>query len=152
MSMRSSFIYGYGFECACEDTKLINFIKNHKESFCQSEKEQVLYDTMPEKTEEEYELEDFFSGYACDVNTQEGIGAVIANIIARETDIRFLYAPPDGDCDTEAAVVFEMCYPWNLNETEKNLTEEKLYEICKKYMDELEIEDIPDYLSLEYYG
>ena len=43
-------------------------------------------------------------------------------------------------------------YPWLFNETEKELTEEKLSNICKKYMDELGITDNPDYLNLEYYG
>ena len=39
-----------------------------------------------------------------------------------------------------------------LNETEKNLTEEKLKEICKTYMDEIGLIDEPDYLELEYFG
>lgn len=37
------------------------------------------------------------------------------------------------------------------SEIEKELTEEKLFNICKKYMDELGIMDSPDYLNLEYY-
>ena len=37
-------------------------------------------------------------------------------------------------------------------EVEKNLTEEKLQSICKQYMNELGIDDTPDYLNLEYWG
>lgn len=80
------------------------------------------------------------------------MGAVIANIMSRETGIEFAYCQPDENCDTPASVVFDEKYPWLLNETKKELTEEKLSNICKKYMDELGITDDPDYLELEYYG
>lgn len=152
MSMRSSFIYGYGFNCDCDDEKLIDFVKTHKETFCKSEAETKLYEEMLKHTENEYDLEDFFDRYSCESSGMEGNGAVIANIMSRETGIRFMYCQPDGDCDTYASVVFEEGYPWQLNEVEKNLTEGKLADICKKYMDELGIKEAPDYLNLEYYG
>lgn len=152
MSMRSSFIYGYGFNSECDEGRLIDFIKEHKEAFCKSDREKELYNDMLNHTESEYDLEDFFEDYSCDNTGMEGIGAVIANIMSRETGIRFTYCQPDGDCNTLASVVFEEKYPWMVNETEKELTEEKLSNICKKYMYELGITDNPDYLNLEYYG
>lgn len=152
MNMRSSFIYGYGFNSDCDEGRLIDFIKEHKEAFCKSDREKELYNDMLNHTESEYDLEGFFENYSCDNTEIEGIGAVIANIMSRETGIRFTYCPPDGDCDTFASVVFEEKYPWMVNEIEKELTEEKLSNICKKYMDELGITDNPDYLNLEYYG
>lgn len=152
MSMRSSFIYGYGFNCDCDEDILIEFVKAHKDTFCKSEEETELYNEMLNYTSDEYDLENFFDGYGCEVSGMEGNGAVIANIMSRETGIRFMYCQPDGDCDTYASVIFEECYPWNLNETEKNLTIEVLENICKKYMDELGITDKPDYLNLEYFG
>lgn len=152
MSMRSCFVYGYGFNSDCDEEKLIDFIKEHKESFCKSDREKELYKEMLHYTENEYDLEDFFEDYSCDNTGVKGIGAVIANIMSRETGIRFAYCQPDGDCDTLASIVFDEKYPWSFNETEKELTEEKLSNICKKYMDELGIVDNPDYLDLEYYG
>lgn len=153
MSMNSSFIYGYGFNCDSDEGKLIDFIKEHRETFCKSDREKELYNDMLNYTESEYYgLEDFFEDYSCDNTGMEGMGAVIANIMSRETGIRFAYCQPDGDCNTLASVVFEEGYPWQLNENEKELTEEKLLNICKKYMNELGITDNPDYLSLEYYG
>lgn len=153
MSMRSSFIYGYGFNCdCCDEEKLIDFIKEHKEAFCKSDREKELYNDMLNYTEGEYDLEDFFEDYSCDNTGMEGIGAVIANIMSRETGIRFAYCQPDEDCDTFASIVFDEKYPWEFNETEKELTEEKLSNICKKYMDELEIVDDLHHLGLEYYG
>lgn len=35
MSMRSSLVYGYGFNSDCDEEKLIDFIKEHKEAFLQ---------------------------------------------------------------------------------------------------------------------
>lgn len=152
MSMNSSFIYGYGFNSDCSDDKLIDFIKAHKETFCRSDEEKTLYNDMLAYTETEYDLEDFFEHYSCDNNGVEGTGAVIANIMSRETGIRFIYCPQDANCDTPASVVFNEQYPWNFNATEKELTEEKLDAICLKYMNELGIETVPNDLDLEYYG
>lgn len=152
MSMRSSLIYGYGFNSDCDEEKLIDFIKEHKETFCKSDRENELYDDMLSYAESEYDLEDFFEDYSCDNTGMEGIGAVIANVMSRETGIRFSYCQPDGNCDTLASVVFEERYPWHLNASEKKLTEEKLSNVCRKYMNELGITNSPDYLSLEYYG
>lgn len=150
--MSSSFIYGYGFNSDCDEEKLIDFIKEHKETFCKSDREKELYNDMLNYTESECDLEDFFEDYSCDNTGMEGIGSVIANIMSRETGVRFAYCQSDGDCDTLASVVFEERYPWMVNEIEKELTEEKLSNICKKYMNELGITDNPDYLNLEYYG
>lgn len=152
MSMRSSFIYGYGFNCDCDEDKLIDFIKVHKETFCKSELEAILYDRLLRYTEKENDLEDFFENYDCETSGMQGNGAVIANIMSRETGIRFMYCQSDTGCDTLASIVFEEGYPWQLNEIEKNLTVEDLANICKKYMNELGITEEPDCLSLEYYG
>lgn len=152
MSMKSTFIYGYGFYCDCDNEKLIDFVKKHKKTFCKSEGETKLYENLLKFVGNEYDMEDFFARYSCDTNSMEGNGAVIANIMSRETGIRFLYCLPDDACDTAASIVFEVSYPWQLNEVEKYLTEEKLSNICKQYIEELGIKEIPNYLELEYYG
>ena len=72
--------------------------------------------------------------------------------MSRETGIRFDYCPPCGDCDTLAAVLYSESYPWRMNEVERDLTAEKLTEICKTYMNELGLDDEPDFLAQEYYG
>jgi len=150
--MRSSFVYGFGFGSDCSDTKLIEFIKAHKSTFCKSESEVEMYEAMLQHTSAEYDLENFFEEYSCDLTGTQGAGAVIANVMTRETGIRFVYCQPDGDCDTDASVVFEENYPWNLNEREQSLSMEELMYICKTYMQELGIEGEPDFLNLEYYG
>lgn len=151
MSMQSSFIYGYGFPCECQRSRLCGFIESHKSSFLRNDEEKELYDRMIHMNDFS-EIDEVFESYSCDNTGREGVGAVIANIMSRETGIRFAYCPENDECDTEASIVFAEGYPWQLNENEKRLTEEKLSDICKEYMDELRITDDPDYLNLEYYG
>jgi len=152
MSMRSSFVYGFGFNCDCDEGKLIDFIKNHKRAFCKTEREKELYEEMLDYTKSDYDLEDFFEDYTCENNGSCGIGAIIANVMSRETGVRFEYCMPDDDCDTLASIVFESGYPWQLNDIERNLSEKTLTDICKKYMSEIGLIDEPDYLELEYFG
>lgn len=154
MSMNSSFLYGYGFPCECNDENFIDFLKQHKDTFCQSKSEKELYQEFLEQTKDKYnvDLDYLFSGYECESNGMEGLGAVIANIMYRETDIRFLYAPANDECETEASILFEQTMPWHLNDTERALTEEPMNDICQRYTKELGILSEPDYLSLEYFG
>lgn len=150
--MKSSIIYGYGFLCECSDQSLIKFIESHSNTFCASEKETMLYQRIMDPERNVDNLEDVFDDYSCDATGRTGIGAVISNIMSRETGIRFEYCGPDEACGTKASVVFGDGFPWSFNEIEKNLTPEKLESICKCYENELEIVDEPDYLMLEYYG
>ena len=72
--------------------------------------------------------------------------------MSRETGIRFEYQQGQLDCGSEPSVLFAECCPWGYNEAERNLTENDLFKICKKYMDELEIKMDPCYLKIEYFG
>lgn len=154
MSMSSSFVYGYGFACDWDVKKFIEFVKAHRDTFRRSSEEAEMYDELIAFTgdENEDDLDGLFGDYEPDRCGWFGVGAVIANIMYRETNISFSFCIADGDCNTDAAIVFAKTYPWWYNETEKNLTERKLYEICLKYMDELGIKGAPEHLELEYWG
>ena len=154
MSMRSFIVYGYGFIVdEVPDDKLIDFIKNHKDAFCKLNDEKELFNEMLEYTKEEYDLEDFFDYYYCDSSGQEGRGAVISNIISRETGIRVEYQSGQSDCYSYPSVLFAEGYPWLYNKKEKNLTVDSLTEILLPYAEELGLsrKDI-DTLEIEYYG
>lgn len=146
----------YQSNAACMVNFYVNnkLIKNHKDTFCQSENETALFEELLELTKNtsDIDMEKFFQNYSCDASGIDGFGSVIANIISRETDIRFIYAPSDAECDTDPSVLFEQAMPWQLNETEKALTESELDDICVKYTKELGIKTEPDYLALEYFG
>ena len=151
MSMCSSFVYGYGFHIdKCDEKVLIDFIKTHENTFCRSDEEKYLFDGL-DKTGSS--LDKLFENYSCDSTGVAGVGAVIANIMSRETGICFIYCQSDDSCDTPASIVFETSYPWLLNKIEKELTEDELQNICRKYMNELELtNEQPCHLALEYYG
>lgn len=69
----------------------------------------------------------------------------------RETGVRFEYQPGQSNCESYPSVLFIEGYPWTYNDIEKELTEEKLDKICKKYINELNTDMTPDYLEMEYY-
>lgn len=152
MSMRTTITYGYGFPCECSRKSIADFIKLHKDSFCVSENEKGIFQRITVSDGDPDNLDDIFDHYGCDATGREGIGAVISNIMSRETGIRFEYCGADAACNTPASVIFGAGYPWSFNAVEKDLTAEKLETICKRYADELGITTAPDYLELEYYG
>lgn len=143
-----SIVYGYGFQTEYHAKKFREFFAKHKKSFCKTEKELALYEEFCKYPH--YDIEEFFAGYAGDVNEIEGAGSVIANIMYRETGIRFICCLADGDCDTLEAVLFPEKYPWSLTEKEKTLKEKELERICQHYMSELGISGHPKYLAQEY--
>lgn len=157
MSMRSSFVYGYGFKLYCngDEEKIVEFIKAHKDTFCKSDSEKEIYSYLlkfSEKQNNQNDLEDYFANYECEYSGCQGIEAAISNIMQRETGIRFEYQCGDENCDNYPSIILREGYPWQYNEVEKSLTEKDLSHICKKYMDELGIYSEPNYVNIEYYG
>lgn len=158
MSMRSSFVYGMGFEVNKVSTlDMVDFIKNHKETFCESETEKQIFKDLEDTDNGIFAynyMEDFFDNYdyACDCSYSEGFGAVISNIMSRETGIRFEYQQGQDDCGSVPTIMLSDVPVWCYNEAEKNLTEDKFYEICDKYMRELGLEGRADYVEVEYFG
>lgn len=155
MSMKSSLVYGYGFEIGEFDIAAFrDFLKNHKDTFIKTENDKPIYeDLMSLNTYDELNQYCLDSGYSCDTTGREGIGAVISNIMSRETGIRFSYEPGCGDCDSEASIVLAETQPWYMNEKEKALTEEDANKIFAIYAEELDIEEKSiDYQEIEYYG
>ena len=158
MSMRSSFAYGMGFEVDKVSTSaMVGFIKNHKATFCQSETEKQIFNDLEDTDNGIFAynyMEDFFDNYnyTCIYSGWEGFGAVISNIMSRETGIRFEYQQGQGDCGSVPTVMFGDCPVWCYNEAEKNLTEDQFYNICDKYMQELGLEGRADYMEVEYFG
>lgn len=158
--MNTEILYGYGF--ALDDCKVkdfVQFITNHKNTFCKTPQE---YDLLTDLTTvarqlpnvdlylDDIEDMDIFQNYADQVTGQTGAGAIISNIMHRETNIQFQFVPPCSDTMEHTAILLARCYPWEYNAREKALTEEKLIEILQGYMKELGINTDPDTMSVEY--
>lgn len=172
MSMSTSIVYGYGInlENGIDKHFLIEFLTapDHKDTIlrrCNKKEIDVLQAALkiqntcnnPDLAElmETYE-ETFFEALEAvqdSITGIEGTYAIVANIMAEETDIRFEYQGGDDNCGSHPAILFSAAYPWRFNKIERELTEEKLDQIYTTYAIELGIslEEI-DYLSIEYYG
>lgn len=80
-----------------------------------------------------------------EVSKDTGVGAAIAAIMKRETGINFRYFGKSYDFGISYTISFIPDFPWNTkkNENEAVLTEPKIRNICKKYMEELGIDAKP---------
>ena len=159
MSSSTSMYYGFGFEVDNIKTlDLVTFMTNHKRTLCESIREREMFDVL-HNTEDgifSYNFaQDFFEewDYECDVSGQSGLGAIISNVISRETGVRVEYQMGQSDCGSVPSVLLVETSPWNYNEKEKNLTINSLTELLLPYVLELGLskKDI-DFLSIEYYG
>ena len=150
MSMSTSIIYGFGFICPEDKDSVLPFIRKHIHSLPNAEIIQHVIGDDHAISEDEWE--GYFCSYECKSSGREGVGAVVSNIMSKETGIRFSYCSSDDCCDTKPAVLLEETMPWNFNEAEKNLSQDELISICKKYMEELGVSDDPEYLRQEYFG
>ena len=153
MSMVSYTVNGFGFSVVdLTVQKTVEFIKKHKESFCNSEENKELFSEIENLNDKE-ELEDIFSSYCCERSAREGYAAAVSNIIYAETGIEVQYEPGQGDCVGEACIILSEAMPWYYTDKEKELTRDKLIDILSPYVDELGLSDVPiEQQSVEYFG
>lgn len=135
--MQTEIIYGFGFEVTdIEEGTLFDFIKNHKTAALKNKLLIPNDDAVYPETQ-------------CTVTETEGLNASIQNIMQTETGIDFEFRI-EQETEREFIILHE-CMPWMYNTAETALTEESLTQICKKYMSELNINEDPTYIRLEYF-
>ena len=181
MSMDSSVTYGRGFKVfedwggyryLFNNESILNFFKKHINSLNNQEseivkeifelKKQCLND---DESIENVNFEDYLSELAMldDIEAEfcgdnEKIFTIIANIISRETGLSIGYF--ENTDQSIGAILFEVLYPWLLNEKERELkSTEDFDKIIKKYFSELyenpfddEWYNTIDYYEIEYWG
>ena len=83
MAMRSSFVYGYGFEFDCDIRKFADFLSTHKEAFCVADKEKEVFSSFENllKKEDFESIQELFDTYS----ERESVGPVVAFIMSQET-------------------------------------------------------------------
>lgn len=74
----------------------------------------------------------------------------VAEVMSRETGVTIGYY--NSSETPERALMFCSCYPWQLNETEKNLTPDKLEKIFSDYFKELGFKAEVEYQTIQYCG
>jgi len=158
MSMQTSITYGYGVDInvICVELKaFLRFYEKHlpedyKKMLEKAESEGFDIENLNEENEE---FSDWLDGYveAEDEYDISGCGSfysVIAYIMRKETGVFIDEVRSEYDW----AIMHPETHPWYMNETEKNLTEEKLCEIFKKYFAELDVDVVPNYVRVESFG
>lgn len=152
---RSFTISGFGFSVRkVTPLAMYNFLKNHRSSIDEEATELLEFIDNPSVTKDDINnMYDTFDYMECEMTCDQGLNAMIANIMARETDINFEYHT-DGDSDYETdIVILPESMPWQYTETEKQLTEETLTQICSKYTEELGLVDTNiGICTIEYYS
>ncbi len=134
----------------------MGFVLKHEASFGKSDEELQILDAFHElkrgKTDEDLDdiMCDIEDTYECKESEECGIGAMVAEIMARETGLKFVYFGEDDDYSTVPAIMWRATYPWMLNEKEHTLMESGSYGICRRYMEELGLDEDPEELEQVY--
>lgn len=157
MSRSASISYGFGFPIDDVSEKgLIEFIKAHEKTFCQTDDEVEIFEelsTITDVSDKEIsaKVNALFEDYQSDLNCNYGYGAAISNIITREIDINMSYE--SGNVGDAPCVMLCETMPWIYTEKERSLTGESLTDLLIPYVIELGLkEDIIGYYQVEYYG
>ena len=156
MGMQTDCIYGFGFRVFASDKALADFIKNHEATVKSLEGGTDILDYVNDCISNNKPLDsikEMFYDYENNFTGDSGLYGIIADVMHKETAIRFEYRrTPDVDCCEDDAIILPIAMPWQFNETEQKLTEESLEKICKKYMSELDERLVFDSIRLEYFG
>lgn len=85
-----------------------------------------------------------------DQDTYLGLATLLQMVIQESEGLSLTAC---DSCDGEAYLLFQPCYPWELTDTTRGMTEEQLIRIFKKYVNVLtdEVLDV-DYCSVENGG
>ena len=168
MSMRTWTQEGIGFSIEeCDEYKVAAFIAENAGAVTEAgilkgwgadrlRKELVgLTQGFPDGDEADREdIREWLDEYIGDGMQTYGANAVAAAINAKEGTAMFAGCSGQEDCGTEASVIYEAGYPYQMTERDKALTREGIEGILRKYADALGLKDggrIGD-LELEYFG
>ena len=136
MSMQTWIDYGYGIMATSIETdvdrlfKLINTAPKFKEKYMKWLKEE--YPEIIKSADPIWanlSMDDLFS--YCGDNGVDGLAAIITEVFNEIEDF-CIYSCVDFNGDTY--VIFPLCLPWQLTDVERELTEDKLYNIFKNYV------------------
>lgn len=155
-------IHGYGFALYEDDVRpetFMSFILNHSKSFTASEQEfQIInqFACLKKKAEkgknvagdlEELIDEITLTYWGEESGFSSGIKLIIATIMKRETALEFI--PVENYMDMysfityPAVIIHPSTLPWLMTPKEQKLKEQDLYNICKRYMEELDVKGTP---------
>ena len=160
MSMRSWTENGYGFGLFTGNNSadVIEFLKNHEETFrnvCGEKTCDETYaalDQLEDEAEKEGIMdEDILSDGLTDL-LSPSVASAVAQIICYETGVKGFEGFPSGEyCDE--TVMYVPAFPWQMSQKEKELGPDDIHNILAQYAEELNVpeSEIGDQ-ELEYFG
>ena len=152
--MSTSIINGFGIDLkGCSNEQLIKFFLAHKESLLKCNEGGIILDYIENSPNKD--LITVFEEYDRETNGDMGIFGLIADIMEKETGIRFEYRSSsytENRFDVEDAILFSETFPWFLNKTEASLEYFQIDNIFKKYIAELGLTVEPTYINIKYFG
>ncbi len=151
MSMQTDCVYGYGFKVYASDESLRSFCKKHRETILKLKAGKDIIDYMDQHSDESFNPKEDFFDYENEATGDTGFYGLIADVMNEETGIVFEYRIAQ-DPDDDEVIILPQTYPWFFNEIEKELTQEKLDDILKGYINDLGGQLKPEHIRLEYFG
>lgn len=147
--MQTEIVYGYGLNL---DGLRINAVKTAISSNHLLTMKKLGDTKLIDNFDDTDWLEDYLDFEYISINSgDQGAGALIADILYKETAIRFEFRKPQEDIDSDGYIIFPEVFPWQLNPTEKELTQGRLDEILNGIADELNLEARAEEVQLEYF-
>lgn len=144
-------VSGKGFYVYVSDEALCKFILAHSATVQRFEKGIEILEYIKSAAKADIEnIKERYYDYACRNSNSEGLYGLICDVMSEETGINFQYYVGDSEGDFDDCIMYVPTYPWKLNKIERELTEEKLDNILKKYIGELGGQLQVDYIQLVY--
>lgn len=157
MSMNAEIVYGFGLKIPYEPTtndifNIYKFVDKHKHTLL-LQNNPIMQDIfrIVNKGNNFTKFTEYVLSVECAVSAQKHAYAIVSNIIALETNIRFQI---DIDHkEKQAYIVFPQMYPWLCTKEEKNTNLDMLIDILFQlgtdlYLDHILIDDV----RIEYFG
>lgn len=144
MSKKIDCMFGYGFKVYVSDEELKRFILKHKDVISSIPRGKELLEYIEKCSDDEFNPKEDFYDWENENSNYSGIYGMIADVMCKETGIVFGYLA--GQNDEDDVIVFPEMYPWEMNDTEKLLTEEELEAIYKRYIDDLGGQLVVEYI------
>lgn len=146
MSMQTDVIYGYGVDTSrlsLDTAPFKAFVKKYLPNIY----EKYLSD-IPDDTDFN-EVEKILYEYESPNCSSSGYGAVIADILQKETKLLFNYIANEES--GSSAIYFPYYLPWQMTKRIKEIKQEDIDEILTRYFTELGVKIEPDYTAVEIY-
>jgi hypothetical protein len=154
---RTKSTYGLGFKVSTTDEQMAKFIKEHSRTEMFSNEDggtasgKNILDWM-ESGRSGSICEEFYD-YESEVTGRTGLYGLIADVMTKETGLRFGYHRTGIPCDKPEYIVFPGIKPCEMNAEERDLTEDELRKILEAYIKDFDGQTVIEYVipGSEYY-